>query len=94
MIGGALLRPIYIKRLNIIYYLLRPQQQVACQTLSDHVNGKHKSCQDVYMAQGQWLLNVAQENTMKDWLIHKSAMATPLHPHDLCINSVAMCPHE
>ncbi|KIK73607.1 hypothetical protein PAXRUDRAFT_836227 [Paxillus rubicundulus Ve08.2h10] len=41
--------------------------EVVCQTLSDHVHGIHRACQ----------------NVINEWLVQNSSMATPLHPRDL-----------
>ena len=59
--------------------------QVACQMLSDCVNGLHKSNHQAH--KDLHLLNEAQEKVVNKWLILNSGKATPLHPCDLCAHA-------
>lgn len=55
--------------------------QVRRQTLSDRVNGTHKSRHEISEASRH--LNDAQRNVTNEWLVQRSRMATPFHPRDL-----------
>ncbi|KAG1900505.1 uncharacterized protein F5891DRAFT_1188412 [Suillus fuscotomentosus] len=56
--------------------------EVARQTLKDRSKGQHMSCKDV--AKSPQLLQPSEEEaTIKDWPVHESGAACPVHPRDL-----------
>ena len=68
-------------RWNVTSWVTNIMLQVKCQTLSDCVNGTHKSQHEISEASRH--LNDAQKDVMNKWLVQASRMATPLCPHNL-----------
>ncbi|KAG0703193.1 hypothetical protein DFH29DRAFT_1043299 [Suillus ampliporus] len=56
--------------------------KVAWQTLNDLSKGLHMSHGD--FSKSLQLLQPSAEEAVKDWLVHESGAACPVHPHDLC----------
>ncbi|KAG2066229.1 hypothetical protein BDR04DRAFT_1145001 [Suillus decipiens] len=56
---------------------------VAWQTLRDWSRSLHVSCSD--HANSRQLLQPFEEDAVKDWLVHESGAACPVHPHELCV---------